>query len=270
MYLCILAAISLPGIALAENPAENPAEEALEDFRAPKRPKKAVENRFFLKQERFEIAPTIGYVPNNPFAARYVGGTFLGYHFNEVLSAQAQISYSPDLGEDDLKDLTSTLVQQAYFASEIAFQQPLDKIGLSAAFGVGWAPIYGKINLVGEKVLNFDLYGFLGVAMLAKKNFVATYDPDGAALDPPDVVNLSDASQANEVLVAPVIGIGQNYFLNQMMAVKLDARTSFYVDQKPQYNPEIPVTERRLYNTLTLSVGLAVFVPKMKPRLYNF
>ena len=263
----ILCGLTAPPAAAADGPGG----EALDDFRAGPRCKPAVKNRFFMKGQRFEIAPSFGYVPNNPFVVRYVGVVALAYHFDEVFSAEAQISYSPDLGEGDLKGLTSKLLASAYNSpgSEV-FQQPLDKVGLSALFGMGWAPFYGKINLVGEKVLNFDLYGFAGIGMLSKKNFIATYDPDGAALDPPDAVNLDPAAQANEVQVAPVIGIGQNYFLTQMLALKLDVRSAFYIDEKPQYNPEIPVTEMRLYNNFIASVGVSVFAPKMKPRLYDF
>jgi outer membrane beta-barrel protein len=247
--------------------ADSPGLEAIDQFFEGKKARKAVENRFFLKQERFEIAPIGGYVPNNPFSIRYVFGAILNYHFNEVISTEAQISYSPDLGENDLKGLTSVLLDRAYnSASSKNFQQPLDKVELSAAFGVAWSPFYGKINLVGETVLNFDLYGFAGVGMLAKKGFIATYD-DGSP-DPNDIVNLS--LPINEVKVAPVIGIGQNYFLNQMMAFKIDARASFYVDNKPQYDPDVLVTEQRLYNNFIASAGLGFFFPKMKPRLYNF
>jgi len=250
---------------------ESPGLEAIDQFRDTKKARKAVENRFFLKQERFEIAPSVGYVPNNPFAIRYVGGVILNYHFNEVISAEAQITYSPDLGENDLKGLTSVLLDRAYNAtSGNTFQQPLDKVALSAAFGVGWSPFYGKINLVGETVLNFDLYGFVGVGMLAKNNYVAKYDEAGADLPEPDIVNLEPAAAANEVLVAPVIGLGQNYFLTQMIAFKIDARASFYVDNKPQYDPDVPVTEKRLYNNFIASAGLGFFFPRMKPRLYNF
>ena len=79
-----------------------------------------------------------------------------------------------------------------------------------------------------------------------------------------------DPTQPNEVLVAPVLGIGQNYFLIQLMAFKIDARASFYVDNKPQYDATEPVTEKRLYNNFIVSGGMSFFFPRMKPRLYDF
>ncbi|MFT4622076.1 MAG: outer membrane beta-barrel protein [Myxococcota bacterium] len=265
------ATLAGPPTALAEDGSTSPGEAAIEQFREGRKSPKAVENRFFLKQERFEVAPVFGYVPNNPFARRYVGGVIVGYHFTEVLAASVYVGYSPDGGEGDLKGLTAVLLDRAYNAQTQdgpSFQQPLDKVTLFFNAGVQWSPVYGKINLAGETVLNFDLYGFLGVGMVSKENFVASYDQSADPDAGEDIVLLEDLG--NEVRVSPVVGIGQNYFLNQSMSLKIDARASFYVDDKPQYDPDIPPDGSRLYNNFTASVGLAIYFPRMKPRLYDF
>jgi outer membrane beta-barrel protein len=270
--LGMVAAAATLVIALHAAPAraDSPGLDALEANRMEQGQKKAVENRFFLKENRFEIAPVVGYVPNNPFARRYIIGGIVGYHFSEVLSAQAQLMYSPDLGENDLKGLVSVLLDRAYNAdteNATSFQQPLDKVTLAAAFGVSWAPVYGKINLVGETVLNFDFYMFAGAGMVSKADYVARYDelfPDSA----PDPVLLE--GQGNSVKVSPYIGIGQNYFVNRFMAVKIDVRAAFYVAKSPQYDPNVEPEGQRLYNNVVAGAGLAFFFPNMKPRLYNF
>jgi len=263
--------------ALAPAPAQaaddSPGLEAIEEFRKGKGDRPAVANRFFLKQQRFEIAPMFGYVPNNPFARRYVGGLGLGYHFTETLSAQANVGFSPDAAEGDLKGLTSVLLDRAFAADQDNaenFQQPLDKVLLQASFGVAWAPLYGKINLFGETVLNFDFYGSAGIGMVSKQNYAAKYDlaatPDMQLAG--DIVALEPLD--SEVKVAPSIGVGANFFLNQFMAFKIDARSSFYVDNQPQYDPAVPVATQRLYNNFVASAGLSFFIPKMKPRLYVY
>lgn len=255
--------------------AGSPGLDAIKEFRAatPPRPS-AIENRFFLKEGRFEIAPMFGAVPNNPFASRIVGGALMAYHFNEQIAADAFISYSPDLGNNDLKGLTKTLVQIAKNGSgDSDFQQPLDKITLSAQFAARWSPVYGKINLVGETVVNFDFYGVAGLGMVSKANYYA------CAPDPNDPNCQGDASlgaiaksQGNEVKVTPLLGVGGNFFLNQTVSLKLDLRMAFYVDNLPDYNPNDnqPVTRQRSYNQLVAAVGVGFFFPRMKPRLYNF
>ncbi len=249
---------------------ETPGAQALEELRGEKPSPRAIENRFFLKEGRFELAPHVGYVPNNPFAVRYVGGAFVAYHFGETFSVAGHVGFSPDLGEGDIKGLVGVLLDRAYNSSSSGntseFQQPLDKVGLTAEFGVNYAPIYGKINLVGETVLNFDFYLFGGVALISKNNYAAQYDPAGAATG--DVVTLDPLGQ--ETKIGPVIGVGQNYFLSQSLALKIDIRDVFYVDDAPQYDAQVQVTEQRLYNNLTASVGIGIFFPAMKPRLYEF
>jgi outer membrane beta-barrel protein len=256
--------------------ADSPGLETLEKRKQGTHTNPAVENRFFLKEGRFEASPVFGYVPNNPFARRYMVGGILGYHFGESLSAQAEVLYSPDSGEDDLKPLVEVLLDRAANSAPITpttgtaapseFQQPLDKVSLAANFGVALAPFYGKINLVGETVLNFDFYVSGGLGMVSKTNYTATYDEnqsDG------NFVNLND--NGSEVKVSVSAGIGQNYFLNQFMAFKIDVRALFYVDNLPVYDPANPPSGDRLYNNVVASAGLAFFFPKMKPRLsYDF
>jgi outer membrane beta-barrel protein len=251
--------------------ADSPGLDAIEDFKKGRSSHQAVENRFFLKEKRFEFAPMIGYVPNNPYARRYIGGAALAYHFNETIAAQAQLFYSPDLGESDVKGLVGVLLQRAFnssSAAETEFQQPLDKVTLGANFGAVWSPFYGKINLVGETVLNMDFYLYGGAGIVSKHDFFATFDEAGAALNPPDPVILTRVG--NEVKVGPYIGLGQNYFLNRLMSFKLDFRSALWVDNKPQYDPNVAVNEQRVYNNVMLSGGVAFFLPAMKPRLYDF
>ncbi|MEZ4234859.1 MAG: outer membrane beta-barrel domain-containing protein [Myxococcota bacterium] len=265
--LATLGACLLALGAAAPASASSPGLDALEQYKLGHDEQQAVENRFFLKANRFEISPIVGYVPNNPFARRYMIGGIAGYHFSETLSVQMALQYSPDLGENDLKGLTSVLLERAHQAEEdTAFQQPLDKAGLTAAFGVAWAPLYGKINLVGETVLNFDFYLFGGAGMISKHNFFAVYDD--ANIDQGDILTLND--NGNQVVVGPYLGLGQNYFVNQIMAVKLDVRAAFYVDKQPQYDPNVPVDGQRLYNNVTASAGIALFFPRMKRQLYEF
>ena len=221
--------------------------------------REAVQNRFFLKQERFEFSPIIGFVPNDPMVNRITGGLLVAYHFSESLAAEGAFIYSPDLGLTDIKGLTTTLVQIAHSGSaNVEFQQPLDKLELGATFAVRWSPIYGKISLIGEGVINFDVYGTAGLGMLSTNLYYAKYDEV-------EVVRLE--SPGRQLRVPLNLGFGINFFLSQMVSFKIDARSYLYQGKKPQYDPDIEVTEQRLYNTLVTSLGASVFFPKMKPRM---
>lgn len=260
------ASMTAPNTAHAADEEETPGLAALETFRNPTRDRPVLTNRFFTKSERFEITPYFGYVPNNPFATRYIGGLQVGYHFNEQFSAAGQVYYSPDLGEGDLKGLTRALVEIARRGpTGNNFQQPLDKVTLAANFSASWAPIYGKINLLGETVLSFDLYGVAGLGMISKVDYFAVFDESSTTND-----RVTLSKQSNEVKLAPTIGLGTNFFVNRLMAIKLDGRFNFYIDNQPQYDPTLPVTSQRLYNVFVASVGVSFFFPTVQRRVFDF
>lgn len=254
-----------PQIAQAE---DHPATEALADSQGEQGPPNVVQNRFFLKTGRLEASGMGGYVPNNPMVKRFVASLLGAYHFSETFAAEGAFLFSPDLGKNDLKGLTHTLVDIAHTGSgtdSAAFQQPLDKMVMGATFAARWAPFYGKINLIGESVINFDAYGVMGLGMLSLQQYYAVYDE---GVGQPPYTNL--VTQEKKVVITPNFGLGFNFFLNQAMALKIDARSYFYVGKKPQYDPDVEVTDSRLYNNFVASVGLSFFIPEMKKRMYNF
>lgn len=248
----------------------DPAVAALKEEKVGRTPYNVVQNRFFLKAERFEIAPLVGYVPNNPFVKRYIGGAIAAYHVSETFAVEGALMYAPDLGVNDLKGLTDTLVQIAEEGgSGVGFQQPLDKMVLGATFNARWTPIYGKINLIGERVLNFDLYGTGGVGVLSIAGYYARYD-DGRASQGLSPAALTE--RGNSAKPAVNLGIGFDFFLTGSVALKLDTRNLLYVAKAPEYDPngDPNALPSRLYNDFVASVGLSIFFPAMQPRIYNF
>jgi outer membrane beta-barrel protein len=265
----LVALVGLAGTSLDAHAGAKPARKALKELNEGDPKYDVVQNRFFLKQNRFELSPMAGYVPNNPFAKRYVGGVLAAWHFSEKLAAEGAFLYSPDLGVNDLKDLTHTLVGIAQEGSgDVNFQQPVDKMVLGATIAARWAPVYGKINLLGERVLNFDLYGTAGLGLLTINKYYAVYDndaPEGVVPTKLDVVEVKPVVPLN-------LGFGMDFFLSSTVALKIDARNYLYIDSKPDYDPDPgnQVTENRLYNNFVASVGVSIFFPKMKPRYFDF
>jgi outer membrane beta-barrel protein len=264
----VTAAVALAASASPAEAGTKPARQALDELNEGKNRYNVVQNRFFLKEKRFELAPVGGYVPNNPFAKRYVAGLLTAYHFSETFAAEAVFLYSPDLGENDLKDLTHTLVGIAYESkSEVSFQQPVDKMVMGATFAARWAPVYGKINILGERVINFDTYLTAGAGLLSIKEYYATYDESKEGVSE---FATALGTPVNKSKVPINLGLGMDFFVNGSIAIKIDARNYLYFDKKPQYDPTVPVTEPRLYNNFIASVGVGIFFPSMKARNYDF
>lgn len=247
------------------------AEAALKEAMEGRQPYNVVQNRFFLKENRFELSPTLGYVPNNPFVRRYIIGVMGAYHLSETFAVEGAVMLAPDLGNSDVKDLTRTLVIIAADASSGAnrFQQPLNKMTLAGTFAARWAPVYGKINLVGESVLNFDFYFTGGLGLLSLAEYRAVYNT--SCTDPSTGCDVVDLGTATPVAVVPVnLGAGMDFFLTSSLALKLDARSYLYLDKKPQYDPRTPETESRIYNAFLATLGVSIYFPSMEPRLFDY
>ncbi len=247
------------------------AEAALKEAMEGRQPYNVVQNRFFLKENRFELSPTLGYVPNNPFVRRYIIGVMGAYHLSETFAVEGAVMLAPDLGNSDVKDLTRTLVIIAADASSGAnrFQQPLNKMTLAGTFAARWAPVYGKINLVGESVLNFDFYFTGGLGLLSLAEYRAVYN--SSCTDPSTGCDVVDLGTATPVAVVPVnLGAGMDFFLTSSLALKLDARSYLYLDKKPQYDPRTPETESRIYNAFLATLGVSIYFPSMEPRLFDY
>lgn len=273
-------AAALLGVAVLTTPtsayaADAPSTQALAEIKGKTEPKNVIQNKFFVKTNRFEIAPSFGYIPNNAFVSEPLGGAFLAYHFREDLAVEGAILYAPNTGDAGVKPLTKTLVAIAYEGnSDTTFKQPLDRLQLGAIFDARWTPVYGKINMIGEGVLNFDFYATGGLGLLLITKDYASVNPDYAsgASDNPVLLEAQPETVSN---VAVNLGVGFDFFLTQTVALKLDARSVLYVAKEPDYgnfleNGEPEPLENRLYNTFLTSVGVSIFLPKMKPRLYNF
>ncbi len=263
------------GLLLAQPVAHagaSPALKALQEKKEGRPEYNVVQNRFFLKAERFELTPALGIVPNNAFVARYTGGVTGAYHLSETFAVEAAFVLSPDSkAGNDLKGLTHTLVQIAEEGGTgVAFQQPIDKLALAGVFSARWSPVYGKINLIGESVLNFDFYGTGGLGVLSINKYKAVYSDERVAQ------GLLPAEQGEAVAdVAPALnlGIGANFFVSGAVALKLDARSLLYVDYEADYTATSAGDEelkQRVYNDFIATVGISVFFPSMPPRLYNF
>jgi outer membrane beta-barrel protein len=158
---------------------------------------------------------------------------------------------------------------------DTTFRQPLDRLQLGAIFSARISPVYGKINLIGEGVLNFDVYGTAGIGLMLITKDYASPNPDWNAEDPessPIIVEASPSTVANPALN---LGVGMDFFLTQSLALKIDARSAFYIAEEPDYgnklaNGDPAPLENQLYSTFLTTAGLSIYIPRMKPRMFNF
>lgn len=263
------------GLLLAQPVAHagaSPALKALQEKTEGRPAYNVVQNRFFLKSQRFELTPAFGAVPNNAFVSRYTGSVTGAYHLSETFAVEAAFFLSPDSkAGNDLKGLSHTLVQIAEEGGTgVAFQQPIDKLALAGVFSARWSPVYGKINLIGESVLNFDFYGTGGLGVLSINKYKAVYSDERVAQG---LLPAEQGQASPDVAPALNLGVGADFFITGAIAIKIDARSLLYIDTEADYTATAQGDDelkQRVYNDFIASVGLSVYFPSMPPRLYNF
>ncbi len=162
----------------------------------------AVSGRFFSKSGRLQVSPALGLVINDPFHADLPAG--LGLHFHVFESLAIGVS-----GQFYAKISDTPVIPGGGGAPEPpVFNKPL----YDARLELRWTPVYGKLSIMAESVFHFDTYitAFGGVM--------------GPAEDKPSVT----AGGA----------IGQHYFLNQWMALRVELSGQYFtMASLPEFDP---------------------------------
>ena len=139
--LLAVCCVLLPGaVSLSTAEAANiqgPKRTALEKLKSGD----AVRNRFLLRSERFEVAPTLGFTLNDAFRRNTLFGLELDYNWSDTWA--------------------------------------FSDIKLAAALEVAYTPLFGKLAFLGRKVLDYDthLIAGLGVASVSGSPQVEELSP---------------------------------------------------------------------------------------------
>ncbi len=183
----------------------------------------SVTRRVFAKKGRVELTPAVGLSLDDPFYNDYIFQGGVAYHINESFAVGAQ-------GEYWVSSSSAPDVSGGGSAGDLDFNHPL----FAARLEVIWSPIYGKVNLFAEEVFHFDTFISAGVGYIG-------LDTDGS--------------------VAGTIAIGQHYFLNDWLALRVDLRDQiFSMDVNPAGGPG-----KHLQNLLTFNLGLAFYAGDASP-----
>lgn len=151
----------------------------------------SVTRRAFVKKGRLELFPSLGLTLNDPFYDHLVGTLGVGFHVLESLAVAVVGDYYGSI-EADLPVV----------ARPIPGRPEMNRPAYAGRLEVVWAPFYGKMSLFAEKVLHFDLYALVGGGMLAPRQGDPTF--------------------------AGVVGIGQHFFFNEWVGLRIELRDQVY------------------------------------------
>jgi outer membrane beta-barrel protein len=184
-----------------------------------------VSGHLFLKRGRFEFSPSITSSFNDPFFWKFLAGVTVGYFPWESLGvnlrlgidaptlATGQMVVSPAAQICQYKDEGAGLVYKCESPTYLRLDgNATGQLTFLAGVDAQYAPIYGKIGLVGETFLHFDLYALAGASFIGYKGPSATGTGEGIPMITPGV-NL---------------GVGARFVAAKWFAVRTEFRDLLY------------------------------------------
>jgi outer membrane beta-barrel protein len=168
-----------------------------------------VSGRAFSIDHKIEVTIGMGLSLNDAFLEKFIPELAVGYHINRYFYAGLRGGYAFDVGAGHVSACTGAL-PNATCAPPTGDQ--LNKLpGNMTALIAGqfaWTPIYGKLNLFGEKVIHFDTSAVadLGILVLGPQP-----DPNVGSVSPE---------------FSP--GIEERFFFTSSVALALELRDTLY------------------------------------------
>lgn len=179
---------------------------------------KSVQRKVFLKRHRFEFYPHFGIDLNDAFYAHLVLGGSVGYHIVDSLALEGRFGYVLESVEEE----PVRFLRQS--AGALPARPP--RFELHGELDAIWAPLYGKISLFGESILHFDTYLAVGGGVFKTDEGVSP------------AINF---------------GLGQRYFVNDWLVVRVELRDYIFPDTRDR--------ESDLQNLLMVNVSVSAFLP---------
>jgi outer membrane beta-barrel protein len=236
------AAVALALVVALAAPAPSRAQSRSDAFAGKIPP---VSGQLYRKKGRLEATLSGNLSLNDAFFSKYFGGLKLGYHLTEFLSvsAQAAAGTSVKSGSTNLCSANAGCSD----ASEVQLWQVPGELSWLAGLEVAWAPVYGKLNVLSEKVAHFDLYVLAGADWIAHRDVVG-------GLEAADL-QLAGDSPGTTAGLGGHVGLGGRLFLSEWIALRLELKDYLYTADVPNDGGEA------LQHQLFTEIGLSFFFP---------
>lgn len=242
LLLLLAFALALPAFAQKAEDEAGDVSEVDKDRAGPLRSRvPPVSGYLFRMGGRFEAGIYMGFSVKDAFYAKYMPGITLTYHFGEqlALALHGEYSLSTVSGAAQIcgNGVSSPLGCKEPAETTLDSAKAFGRLGLVAGLELQWSPIYGKIGLLSEKFLSFNMYLALGPSVLM-------YGP------------------ANAFTGAGNIGIGFRWVVNSWITVRTEVRDLiYYEDYRNGDTSTLSSLKQSVRNQIVGTVGLTFFVP---------
>jgi outer membrane beta-barrel protein len=247
--LLLALGLCAPTLAAAQSSEEEEAGDVSEvdkDRTGPLRDRvRPVSGHMFLKKGRLEISPSATLSLRDAFFSKYIAGLSATYHPLETLGISLRVGYAMNAVAGAAQICKFPLPEEGGPPPQRSCASPsmeeLDgqapgQLTLLAGADVQWAPIYGKLSLMAEKVVHFDLYGIVGAS--------------GVQYRGPDKSTTTGAK--SYFTPGGNVGVGARFFLNRWVTLRTEVRDLIYVEQSRG-------SDTFLRNQLLFELGVSFF-----------
>lgn len=206
-----------------------------------------ISGQLYTKAGRFELTPVGQLSVNDAFFKKYFGGLKATYHLGEFWSVGA--SYATGGTARTGSAVVCPANQGCHPASAAELYQVPGRIRSVAGLEVSWAPIYGKLNVLAEKVAHFDLALSVGADLVTHDEVLSTEEAVSLGLKP-----------AAKSTVGGHVGLGARFFLSEAVAIRLEFRDLIYRLDVPN-RAGSGQGAADVQNQLFTEVGVSIFFP---------
>ncbi len=201
--------------------SEKDLERELGLFWGDRRKVEVVQKRLFEKDGAFELQAYSGVIPNDDFIIYVPVGARVTYNFSEAFAVQGSFALALDYPTE-----LTTFLENEVGLKEADIQEV---INMYYNVNLLWAPVYGKLSLLGLKLTHFDTYVGLGFGAFHTR----TVDPE-------------DPQENTEIKPSGNTVVGFRWFLTDWFNVQTDYRHYFF-----------PKFQGGVSTPIELSLGLA-------------
>lgn len=205
-----------------------------------------ISGQLFRKAGRLEVTASGDLSLNDAFFRKYFGGLEIGYHLTEAwsLSLSAAGGLTTRSGSAVVCDPTAGCAR----ADEQMLQQVPGRIRALGGIGVAWAPVYGKLNVLAEKVAHFDLALLAGLDAVAHDEVLSRADAER--------LQASGGSPKLTTASGFHVGLGARLFISESLAARLVVKDLVYAVKVPNNG-----AANDWQNQLFTEIGLSFFFP---------
>ena len=257
------------------------ASEAAQQRKSPLTNAPAIRKRLELRNHRFEFGVGAGVTIGQDFYNAVLVMPRLSYHFTDwiALGLFGGFNVTQNWKSTFNSDLQSALPKadpdvpnasnETNVPTPAQASATMNRIGYVGGGQIEFLPLAGKLALLGNAFMYFDLYVFAGPAvvnLITKGSLPAEcYDPGLIPSDGKTHYYSCDSAASKGLRVAGNFGLGAHAFLNNYMALTLEIRDLLYKNNTAgrdvDGNGIVNNSDLEFTNNWVFSTNLQIFLP---------